>query len=308
MMRYAIRDLHTLLLWIDHMANFTTSQESYRLGTDAFLNASEKKTVASQIDCIRKHLLFLEVPDALSVCDEFKLKLTHEEMNLGECRGYLLSLRRMLTDAMEKRVFMYVPLKVSKYARSHQGPTTQVPMVFFAASSVLHESNPLSKKPLGDKVYDVFPDARFDAEQFALCMMAGASTAAVFHLMRVVEWGIRKLGHDLGVRKIKEVTQPKPWNKLKKPLVKMVPIENQTWDKIHGYLRAKVDAKMRGLRPGPTKDAKQSFYSALLHDFHGFKDAWRNHVMHTIEEYGEDDALKVLPHVERFMQAMASGI
>lgn len=306
MMRYAVRDLHTLLLWIDHMSNSTSSQENYRFGNDALLSQSEKKTVLSQIDCIRKHLTSLEVHDAVSVCDEFKTKLNHDKINLGECRGYLLSLRRMLTDAMEKRVFMYVPLKVSKFAQSYQGPMTQYSSALFAGSSGVHESNPFSTKPFGNKVFAVFPDARFDAEQVALCMVAGASTAAIFHMMRVVEAGIRVLGKDLGLSKIKETHKPILGGKLTKPKVKVVPIENCTWERIHNQIRAKIDSRLAKLRQGPVKDRKQSFYSSILHDFHGFKDAWRNHVMHTRGQYNEDQAVGLLSHVDRFIQALAS--
>src|SRR5579859_1671308 len=106
MIRYAVRDLHGLLLWTEHMIGFTYSQENFRFGDAAFLTVKEKELVAQQVTCIRKHFQSLEVQDAFGVCDEFGIKLKHENVNLGECRGYLLSLRRMLTDSLEKRVFM----------------------------------------------------------------------------------------------------------------------------------------------------------------------------------------------------------
>ena len=120
MTRYGVRDLHTLLLWIDHMANFTTGQENYRQGQAVILNDGEKKSVVQQVGCLRKHFTELELADALGLCDDLEGGVGR--MTLGECRGHLLGIRRVLTDALEKRVFMYVPVRVAKYARSAQCP------------------------------------------------------------------------------------------------------------------------------------------------------------------------------------------
>ncbi len=98
---------------------------------------------------------------------------------------------------------MYVPASVSKYARGYQGPATQAPQSFFALTTMMMDSHSLAAQPFGLKVFNAFDKARFDAEQTALCLVAGAPTAAVFHMMRVVEWGVRALGADLGLRKIK---------------------------------------------------------------------------------------------------------
>jgi hypothetical protein len=305
MVRYAVRDLHALLLWIDQMVSHTYSQERLRFGNDAHLTAEEKEWVVSQLACIKKHIQSLEVVDA-GISDELKIKLQHENLNLGECRGSLLALRRLLKDALEKRVFMYVPLSVAKYAHPYQAPDTQAPQSFFTVSSMLLDSGSLAMKPFGQKVFDAFEDARFDAEQVSLCLIAGASTAAVFHLMRVVEFGVRALGAALGLRRVKDILKPKPGGKLKTPVTRFTPIENVTWEKLHGQLRSKVDVRLSKLRPGPVKDQKSAYYGSILEDFHGFKDAWRNHVMHTRLTCNEKEASRVLSHVERFMQAIAS--
>ena len=40
----------------------------------------------------------------------------------------------------------------------------------------------------------------------------------------------------------------------------------------------------------------------------GFRDAWRNHVMHTRAEYSREDASAVLSHVKRLLQTLAVHI
>lgn len=292
MMRYGVHDLHALLLWIDHMCNYTYGQENQRSGVDAQLNAGETLTVRLQLRCIQKHMVQLELHEALGACNELGISL-EQHPSLGECRGQLLSLRRMLTDALTSRIFMYIPQAVSKYANSQQTPITDIRKADLV-------TNPLAGQPFGIKVFTAFKDARKDAQQIALCLVAGASTAAVFHMMRVVEHGVRELGRELGLRKIKEVS--------KTGKVKLVPIENVTWDRLHVQIRGKIDRRLSKLRPGPAKDRKEAYYSSLLHDFQGFKEAWRNHVMHSRAHYGPDEAENVMSHVERFMKAVAETV
>lgn len=49
------------------------------------------------------------------------------------------------------------------------------------------------KKPFGERVWSVFPDAIADAEESAKCLALERATASVFHSLRVVETGIRAL-------------------------------------------------------------------------------------------------------------------
>jgi hypothetical protein len=82
--RYAVRDLHTLLLWIDHMANYTRGQEPYRYGESAVLNKGETDSILQQMTCVRKHFVELELTDAIPALDDLTSRI--HGMNLGECR------------------------------------------------------------------------------------------------------------------------------------------------------------------------------------------------------------------------------
>ncbi|HLK64634.1 MAG TPA: hypothetical protein VKU19_14415 [Bryobacteraceae bacterium] len=166
-------------------------------------------------------------------------------------------------------------------------------------------SRDLSVKPFGQEVHDKFITARYDSEETALCIVAGASTAAVFHMMRVTEIGVKQLGKHMGLSRVKEVQHPKPGGLLKKPKIRFTPIENCVWEKIQDQLRLKIESRLKGLRPGPSKDKKTSQYGSILADFQGFKIAWRNHVMHGRREFSEPEAFQVLGHVGRFMMSIS---
>jgi hypothetical protein len=277
------------------------------------LQSGEILWIAERLKCVRKHFEALELTDAMPALDALK---SLEDMKLGEVRGHLLSIRRVLSTAMERRVFMYVPLKVAKYAVDVQSPLTFSP--FPEPGEFISPINPrffpelgnhIASKPFGEEVFLKFKDGRYDAEQMSLCLAAGASTAAVFHMMRVVEWGVRALGSEIGLRKIKEY--PKPLATAtgspsrKKPKYRLLPIQNATWEVLENQLRSKIEKRIKALRKGTARDAKSALYNSILTDFHAFKEEWRNHVMHTRKNFDEAEALRVMPHVERFMMNLA---
>lgn len=70
-------------------------------------------------------------------------------------------------------------------------------------------------------------------------------------------------------------------------------------------LQDRVDAKLNKIKRGPAKQASQEFYYPMLQDIRGIRDAWRNHVMHTRQEYEPKDADAILGHVRRLMNTLA---
>ena len=201
----------------------------------------------------------------------FKLTVDYA-INVGDIRREIRAFRKNLEVVLCARKFITVSKKNSKYFEQ--------------------------EKLFGDAIYDKFPDAREDIKDAGNCIAVDLGTAAVFHLMRAVEWGLRELCRRLGLLKIR---------KSKKPgRIKYVPMEYAQWEQILTDLQDRVDAKINVLKPGKTKQQAQEFYYPLLHDIKGFKDAWRNHVMHTRRNYTVLDAEAILDHVKRFMCLLAS--
>lgn len=207
MTRYGVRDLHGLLVWIDHRIRTTRTQEASRVGDLARLTKEEYDNLFNMVMCVNKHFKALELTDASPILNDFP----SPDVTLGECRGRLSDIKHALTAAMERRAFMYVPTSVQMYA-----PLINLQKL----DRTIHDRH---GKSFGEAVFVAFPDARFDAQQFALCMVAGADTAAIFHLMRVIEVGVRKLGAHLGVRRVRDYVKSGTRYKLK-------PIEHCTWE------------------------------------------------------------------------------
>jgi hypothetical protein len=149
----------------------------------------------------------------------------------------------------------------------------------------------------GSEVSAKFSDAKSDIAEAGDCIAVGAATAGVFHLMRVVESGMRAFAKNLGLSQIV----------VDKKRGKTIPVEFSQWEKVLNQLPEKIDAKIGKMPAGPKKQRAQEFYYGALHELEGFKDAWRNHVMHVRSRYTSEDASAVLSHVHRFMKSLADN-
>ena len=135
-----------------------------------------------------------------------------------------------------------------------------------------------------------FQSCRDDALSGVDCYALKQYTASVFHMMRVAELGLRALARE------RQVTFPKH------------PLEWADWQNILEQTELKARAATNGLPRGPRKDAMQAFYSGAIAQVHGFKDTYRNVVMHVRRSYDELDALRAINQVRDFMNGLAAKI
>jgi hypothetical protein len=152
----------------------------------------------------------------------------------------------------------------------------------------------------GDRVRDAFPSAISDLREAGNCLAAECNTAAVFHLMRAVEWGLRALCANFGFTKAKSLK--------KSGKTKYTPIPYVEWEIMLNQLQPRVDAKLNKIKRGPEKQAFQEYYYPILQDMRAVRDAWRNHVMHTRATYGHDDAEEIYRHVKRLLVVLSQKV
>jgi hypothetical protein len=139
------------------------------------------------------------------------------------------------------------------------------------------------------KIHVAFPEIGIDTFCATDCYALGHNTASVFHSMRVAEAGLRALAKERHVKL--------PKNKL---------VDWATWGEIINALEGKAKL-VRQSKAGPRKDAELEFYSGVLADLNGFKDEYRNLVMHSREHYDEFQAARALSRVHDFMARLAKS-
>lgn len=202
------------------------------------------------------------------------LKYRKQEADYSSLAADARHVRDMLMSEFWNRVFIEVPEEFTLYVNS--------------------------KALFGEAVTVAFPSAKKDIQDAGNCLAVDCGTAAVFHLMRAVEWALRALCAHLGVIRVRRSNKPGK--------NKYMAVGWAQWERQLDEVQKRVDKKIEKLGPGKRKQELQEFYYPLLQDLKGFKEAFRNHVMHSRTTYNVKQADGICDHVNRFMNALATKV
>ncbi len=138
-------------------------------------------------------------------------------------------------------------------------------------------------EPFFDKtVIDNFPSAIIDIEEAGNCFACERGTAAVFHLMRVVEVALKVIAKPLGI------PYAPSWESYLKQITKQI---NQEYkDKT------------------PEWKTEEPFFRDISAYLHAVRVAWRNPTMHVVQHYNMEQAEEVLNAVKGFMRHVATKL
>jgi hypothetical protein len=166
-------------------------------------------------------------------------------------RDMVVELNMRVWDELKTRFFLTIPAGNIAYYR---------------------QTEPL----LGRDAETKFPEMSEDISEAGKCLALNRSTAAVFHLMRVMEIAVQRFGDRLGV----PLATEKNWQNV--------------LDEINKAIRA-LDQKAAQTR---------AFLEAAAH-LYNVKVCWRNAVMHPKQTYTPDEAEAVFTSVRTFIRDLA---
>lgn len=204
---------------------------------------------------------------AAIVANDFEIRAIHDRIEVVKKRlGFPLTYRELASEFRVLRETLDFGLKdhlIYRYP-THKGAVLRTWKKDWAAA-------------IGG-----FPSAEDDIRASVDLWALHHSTAAVFHLMRVLEHGLRALAADLG---------------------KSFDIQN--WQNVLDEIESEIRNQSKTLPRGAEKTERLKFLSEAAKEFHFFKDGWRNHVSHNRSAYDEDQARSVMNHVRSFMNGLA---
>lgn len=140
----------------------------------------------------------------------------------------------------------------------------------------------------GNDVAVKIPLAIFDIKDAGNSIAASLDTAAVFHLMRAAEHGLRALANKLRVS-IRHKGQP-------------CPLELGDWEQIITEIKNKIAATRQLPKGSKQRQVKLELYSDAADHCTFMKDIWRNNTAHTRKPYKQSEAIAILERVRDFMQ------
>jgi len=226
--------------------------------TEALITFAEPLCQTLELD----NVAMLPLYSIRAALEHFKLTGDYGDW---EIRRDLRSLRGNIEIVLSERKFLYIQQSKSKYVGQD--------------------------KPLGPKVYDAFPSARFDLTEASDSVACGLHTAAGFHLMRAAEIGLWELGRD---RQIPSVAK----------------IEFTEWGRIIDELETEI-VKIQQWKNSTTKEEAHKFYNRALAEIHAFNDGWRRHLAHVRKSQlplDPNEAMALHGHVQRFLELLATRI
>ena len=115
------------------------------------------------------------------------------------------------------------------------------------------------------------------------------NTAAVFHVMRAVEHGLRALAVAVDVNPGK------------------LPLEYQEWNELIDQVKKKSSAVDQWGKSAELTNARQWFHR-VIGDLYSFKDDVRNVTMHTRKSYNSNEAMGVHDRAREWFQVLASKV
>jgi hypothetical protein len=120
----------------------------------------------------------------------------------------------------------------------------------------------------------------FEVDEAAKCLALGRPTAAVFHLMRKMEVGIRAVARCLG---ISDPLKPK----------------ERSWANLLRSIKDGIEAKW----PSSTDD--RVLFEEIYASIDAVRNPWRNATMHVENKYTDDEAEHIFIAVKGFMKKLA---
>ena len=142
-------------------------------------------------------------------------------------------------------------------------------------------------KLFGDDVALLFPQISFDVEEAGSCLALDRPTASVFHLMRIMEEGLRFFAQR---SKAFGISIPDPNS-------------NRSW---HSWLDP-IEKELRKERKtkSPGWNEVEPIYAQVAGHLRTVSTAWRNPTMHVETKYTSEEASDILSATRAFMRNLA---
>lgn len=130
-----------------------------------------------------------------------------------------------------------------------------------------------------------FPITEADIKAGVDIWAMGHHTASVFHMMRVLEYGLGALAPNVG---------------------RVFDIQN--WQNIINEIESAIRQENKTLPRGADKNERLRFLSEAAKEFSYFKDGWRNYVSHNKCTYDDYQARSVMEHTRQFMTILVANL
>lgn len=133
---------------------------------------------------------------------------------------------------------------------------------------------------LGEAVMTAYPSIQYDCEEAAKCLCMDRPTASVFHVMRMLEIGLKALHRYLALSEVEGAA-------------------NRNWHFMLTSIKGAIAEKYLGI------STEKHGLERILQSLEAVKNPWRNATMHVDQVYTETEAHYIYQFAKAFFENMA---
>ena len=208
---------------------------------------------------VRGHCELIGLTMSIKSIDRMSESIKTSNPKFSEAKIAIAEINQRIEDEIQDNLFLYIP-------KTH--------VAWYKSENLF-----------GAEVQQSFPSTAYDIKEAGKCLALHRNTAAVCHLMRVLEIGLRTLAVKFNV-----------------------PYENKPWNCVIEVAENRLK-KIRAAKRKPKNwKTDEKFYSEAIAHFRFLKDAWRNYSMHVFERYDENQAESAFNHTKAFMRQLATKL
>ncbi len=190
---------------------------------------------------------------------------------------WIAQLRRRAIEDLEDKVFLCIEPSIADYFYRREAEGAYAGKLLRLSPEML----------CGHEVCSNFRSAVSDISEAADCLCFDKGTACVFHLMRVMETGLRALGRSLND-------------------VRLDPKTNPSWENILKWCTEELE-RSYAKRSDEWRSDPQ-FFSDATANLRAVKDAWRNPTMHVEKHYDGEEAMHIWTTERAFIRHLATRL
>jgi len=251
--------LSNLSVAIDQMAQASIASKVPARGSDAAsLSKANRDTLNQNIQVIGELAIYSEMVVLRAAVSKATSVLENKESTVSDFYAANEYLRNVFYDTINSYNFLVIDNSDLLYWKQYD------PM-------------------FGDEVESKFPEIRGEIREAGKCISVDRHTAAVFHLMRIIEFGLKKMSSELGI----------PYA--------------PSWEAYINQLSKILDSKNYKNLTDDQKN-KREFYRNILTDITSIKQSCRNPTMHFNDVYDEEQAKNIFTGVKAFIKHLASNL
>jgi hypothetical protein len=199
----------------------------------------------------------LDMPFSLAYVESIEHSLGLENPTMTRFSIYAETLQERIVDELKMELLLQIPREKTRFYRYAER--------------------------MSPRVEEAFPSAVGELSAAGRCLSYGEPTSAVFHLLRVVDKGLRLVADSISFQ-----------------------YENSNWGGIAKPIRELIHDNAKD--HSAAWAVKERFYSTVLADITGIGKAHRNPVLHQLEEkYTDGEAEHLFVLVEGFMLHLAEN-